>query len=98
MGSLMTTVSQDLSLTSHPKDGISYSTVSLSLHWGIGVYLTRRKIAPCWPTPLPAATQYSLMVSHSSTNQAHTCLASASRQECVVVRLLIHPSLSFFVR
>uniref|UniRef100_A0A0E9UIR0 Uncharacterized protein n=1 Tax=Anguilla anguilla TaxID=7936 RepID=A0A0E9UIR0_ANGAN len=67
MGSLMTTVSQDLGLTSHQKDGISYSTVSPSLHWGIGVYLTREDC--------------SLVVSHPSTNQAHTCLASASRQE-----------------
>uniref|UniRef100_A0A0E9Q0M3 Uncharacterized protein n=1 Tax=Anguilla anguilla TaxID=7936 RepID=A0A0E9Q0M3_ANGAN len=50
MGSLMTTVSQDLGLTSHPKDCISYGTVSPSLHWGIGVYLTRGKIAPCRPT------------------------------------------------
>ncbi len=37
MGFLMTTESQDLSLTSHPKDGAFYSIVSLSpsLHWGI---------------------------------------------------------------
>uniref|UniRef100_A0A0E9REA1 Uncharacterized protein n=2 Tax=Anguilla anguilla TaxID=7936 RepID=A0A0E9REA1_ANGAN len=35
MGSLMTTVSQDLGLTSHSKDCISYSTVFLSLHWGL---------------------------------------------------------------
>jgi hypothetical protein len=28
MGSLMSTMSQDLGLTSHPKDGISYSAVS----------------------------------------------------------------------
>ncbi|KAG5270682.1 hypothetical protein AALO_G00195350 [Alosa alosa] len=39
MGSLMTTVSQDLGLTSHPKDGISYSAVSPSRHWGIGIDL-----------------------------------------------------------
>ena len=52
LGSLMTTVSQDLDLTSHPKDGSSYSTVSPSLHWGIGILLirTRGKTAPYWPT------------------------------------------------
>ena len=43
-------VSQDPGLTSYLKDGFSYSTVSPSLHWSIAVYLTRGKIAPCWPT------------------------------------------------
>uniref|UniRef100_A0A0E9V4M6 Uncharacterized protein n=1 Tax=Anguilla anguilla TaxID=7936 RepID=A0A0E9V4M6_ANGAN len=46
MGSLMTTESQDLGLTSHPKDSISCSTVSPSLHWGIGVYLYQREDCP----------------------------------------------------
>ncbi|KAJ8350698.1 hypothetical protein SKAU_G00258280 [Synaphobranchus kaupii] len=32
------------------EDGISYNTMSPSLHWGIGVYLTRGKTAPYWPT------------------------------------------------
>uniref|UniRef100_A0A0E9WEI7 Uncharacterized protein n=1 Tax=Anguilla anguilla TaxID=7936 RepID=A0A0E9WEI7_ANGAN len=36
---LMTIVSQDLGLTSHPKDTISDNTVCLSLHWVIEVYL-----------------------------------------------------------
>lgn len=34
MASLLATESQDLG----PKDGVSYSTVSPSLHWGIGLY------------------------------------------------------------
>ncbi len=36
LGFFMTTESQDLILTSHPKDGAFYSIVSPSLHWGIG--------------------------------------------------------------
>ena len=50
IGSLMTTVSQDLGLTPHLNDGVSYSTGSPLLHWGIGDILTRGKIAPYWPT------------------------------------------------
>ncbi len=34
-GFLMTRESQDLGLTSHPKDGAFYSIVSPSLHWGV---------------------------------------------------------------
>ncbi len=45
-GSFMTTVSQDLGLTSHPKNGISCSTASLSLLWGNAIdFLARGKIA-----------------------------------------------------
>ncbi len=33
---LMTTESQDLGLTSHPKDGLIYTIVSRSLYWGVG--------------------------------------------------------------
>ncbi len=36
LGFLMTIESQDLGLTSHPKDGAFYSVVSPSLHWGVG--------------------------------------------------------------
>ncbi len=36
MGFLMTTESQDLGLTSHPKDGAFYSIVSPSLYWALG--------------------------------------------------------------
>ncbi len=36
LGFLMTTESQDLGLTSHPKDGAFYSVVSPSLYWGVG--------------------------------------------------------------
>ncbi len=35
LGFLMTTESQDLGLTSHPKDGDFYNIVSPSLHWGV---------------------------------------------------------------
>ncbi len=35
MGFLMTTESQDLGLTSHPKDSAFYSIVSPSLYWGV---------------------------------------------------------------
>ena len=37
LGSFMTSVSQDLGFTSPPKDGTFHSTVSPSLHWGIGI-------------------------------------------------------------
>ncbi len=35
LGFLMTTESEDLGLTSHPKDGAFYSIVSPSLYWGV---------------------------------------------------------------
>ncbi len=35
LGFLMTTESQDLGLTSHPKDGAFSSIVSPSLYWGV---------------------------------------------------------------
>ncbi len=35
LGFLMTTESQDIGLTSHPKDSAFYSIVSLSLYWGV---------------------------------------------------------------
>ncbi len=50
MGFLVTTESQDLGLTSHPKDSAFYSIVSPSLHWGIRThtdhisYQIKRKI------------------------------------------------------
>ncbi len=52
LGFLMTTESQDLGLTSHPKDGASYSIVSPSLHWGIRTHTDCRVSL----TPLPTAT------------------------------------------
>ncbi len=42
---LMTTESQDLGLTSHPKDGAFYSIVSPSLHWGVRTH-TRKFVFP----------------------------------------------------
>ena len=78
LGSFMTTVSQDLGFMSHPKDGTSYSTVSPSLCWGVGIDVFGQReechlLAP--PTPLPAATQCSQLVSHPSTNQAQHLLS-----------------------
>ncbi len=49
MGFLMTTESQDLGLTSHPKDGAFYSIVSPSLYWGVRTYTDHRVSTPCWP-------------------------------------------------
>ncbi len=48
MGFLMTTESQDLGLTSHPKDGAFYSIVSLSLHCGVRTHTDHRVSPPCW--------------------------------------------------
>ncbi len=52
LGFLMTTESQDLGLTSHPKDGAFYSIVSPSLytvHWGISTHTDCRVSTPYWP-------------------------------------------------
>ncbi len=49
LGFLMTTESQDLGLTSHPKDGAFYSIVSPSLHWGVRTHTDHRVSTPCWP-------------------------------------------------
>ncbi len=48
LGFLMTTESQDLGLTSHPKDGAFYSIVSPSLYWGVRTHTDRRVSTPCW--------------------------------------------------
>ncbi len=70
-------LSEDLSVTSHPMDGISCITVFPSLHWATG--------ADIWPegrlTPADHDQDYSLQQlsfpSRSpSTNQAHICLTS----------------------
>uniref|UniRef100_A0A0E9S554 Uncharacterized protein n=1 Tax=Anguilla anguilla TaxID=7936 RepID=A0A0E9S554_ANGAN len=42
---------RDLGLTSHLKDGISYSTVSPSLHWGIGGLFDQREDCPLLAAP-----------------------------------------------
>ncbi len=49
LGFLMTTVIQDLDLTSHPKDGAFYSIVSPSLYWGVMTHTDCRVSSPCWP-------------------------------------------------
>ncbi len=46
---LMTTESQDLGLTSCPKDDAFYSIVSPSLHWGVKTHTDHRVSTPCWP-------------------------------------------------
>ncbi len=74
LGFLMTTDSQDLGLTSHPKDGAFYSIVSPSLYWGSNIQVLASL------TPLPAATQFSQEVSHPGTDQAQPCLASVGKQ------------------
>ncbi len=45
MGFLMTTESQDLSLTSHPKDGAFYGIVSPSIYWGVRTH-TDCRVSP----------------------------------------------------
>ncbi len=47
LGFLMTTESQDLSLTSHPKDGAFYSIVTPSLYWGVRTHTDHRVSTPC---------------------------------------------------
>ncbi len=49
LGFLMTTESQDLGLTSHPKDGAFYCTVSPSLYWGVRTHTDHRVSTLCWP-------------------------------------------------
>ncbi len=48
LGFLMTTESQDLGLTSHPKDGAFSSIVSPSLSWGVRTHTDHRVSTPCW--------------------------------------------------
>ncbi len=45
----MTTESQDLGLTSHPKDVLVDSIVFLSLYWGVRTHTDHRVSPPCWP-------------------------------------------------
>ncbi len=47
LGFLMTTESQALSLTSHPKDGAFYSIVTPSLYWGVRTHTDHRVSTPC---------------------------------------------------
>ncbi len=49
LGFLMTTESQNLGFTSHPKDGAFYSIVSPSLYWGVRTHTDHRVSTPCWP-------------------------------------------------
>ncbi len=48
LGFLMTTDSQDLGLTSNPKDGAFYSIVSPSLYWGVRTHTDSRVSTACW--------------------------------------------------
>ncbi len=67
--------SQDLGLTSHPKDGAFYSIVYRGVRtqqttgWAVHPLLASL-------TPLPTATQISQEVSHPGTDQAQPCLTS----------------------
>ncbi len=47
-GFLIAKESQDLGLTSHPKDGAFYGIVSPSLYWGIRTHTDHRVSTPCW--------------------------------------------------
>ncbi len=49
LGFLMSTESQDLGLTSHPKTVLFYSIVSPSLYWGARTHTDNRVSTPCWP-------------------------------------------------
>ena len=74
LGSLITSVSQDLGFTSPLKDGTFHSPVSPSLHWGIRIYaLARGKSAPYWPPTDTTSSSSSVFPVGlpSSTNQAH---------------------------
>ncbi len=48
LGFLITTESQDLGLTSHPKDGAIYSILSPLLYWGVRTHTEHRVSTPCW--------------------------------------------------
>ncbi len=77
LGFLMTTASQDHSLTSHPKDGAFYSIVSPSLHWGVRTHTDHRVSTPCWPHQhlFQKQPSFSQEVSHPGTDQVQPCLA-----------------------
>ncbi len=49
LGFLMTTESQELGLTSHPKDGALYNIVSPSLYWGVRTHTDCSVRTPYWP-------------------------------------------------
>ncbi len=70
LGFLMTTESQDLGLTSHPKDSDFYNIVSPSLHWGVRTK-TDHSVSEC---------EFSPEVSHPDTDQAQPCSASVGNQ------------------
>ncbi len=58
LGFLIAKESQDLGLTSHPKDGAFYGIVSPSLYWGIRTHTDPQGEHPLLVslTPLPTAT------------------------------------------
>ena len=74
LGSLITSVSQDIGYTSPLKDGTFHSPVSPSMHWGIRIYaLARGKSATYWPPTDTTSSSSSVFPVGlpSSTNQAH---------------------------
>jgi len=75
-GFLKTTESQDLGLTSHPKNGALWQ-------YSVPVTILRpTQVAPLQAplTPLPAVTWFSQKVSHPGTNQPQPCLALVGNQ------------------
>ncbi len=76
MGFLVTTESQDLGLTSHPKDGAFYSIVSPSLYWGIRTHTDHSGEHPLLAslTPLPNSMAcFSQVIWHGGPNQRSSC-------------------------
>ena len=74
----MTTVSQDLGLASHPKDGVSYSAASPSLQ----ICLTGEKIAPYWSTNTMSSSRRSAI--HELSPHLHSIRSSAGAR-CMMV-------------
>ncbi len=70
LGFLMTTESQDLGLTSHPKDGAYDSIVSPSLHWGVRTHTDQMVSAPDGLTNISSNSNLVFPgVSHPGTDQ-----------------------------
>ncbi len=81
MGFLMTTESQDLGLTSHPKDGAFYSIVSPSLYWGVRTHTDHRVSTPAGLTN--TSTNSNLVFPGGLPSRywpAQPCLASVGNQ------------------
>ncbi len=94
LGFLMTTESQDLGLTSHPKDGAFSSIVSPSLYWGIRTH-TDHRWAP--PTGLTNTSSSSNLVSPGGLPSRYwpdSTLLSFSGQPVLGCRVIWLPFIS----